>query len=195
MNSEPAVLILAIEPRHTRFGYALFEAPDRLLDWGASAVAPVLNMRAALQTSRRRVSALLKRSNPMLLVLKRPRRTKTGKTATTGPILKAILHEAVERRLPVHFLNREEIVNAFHVHEAANDEQIAEIIANMFPELLMRLPPKRNRKWQSERRVMVVFGAIATGLAYFQRPEMIATPPTTSYTTPSAFPPAPHELA
>jgi ABC-type branched-subunit amino acid transport system permease subunit len=76
----------------------------------------------------------------------------------------------------VFFLGRGEIQDAFNIFQTNTKEEIAEMLVGIFPELLTRLPPKR-KKWQPERRVMVVFGAVAVGFAYWQRNGIQSPPP------------------
>lgn len=168
MKFNQGIRILAVEVRHSRFGYALFEGPKRLLDWGASAISPILTDRSDINTARRRIALVLERSHPTALVAKRPRLTKTGRSSSHGPMLKAILREAAVSSTPIHFLSREEVRSAFHNFRAQTKEDVAEILVRVFPELIVRLP-RRKKKWQTERRAMIVFDAIATGFAYWQR--------------------------
>ena len=67
----------------------------------------------------------------------------------------------------MHVLGRDEIGSTFCRIRARTKEEIACAIVGIFPELLVRLPPKR-KKWQTEARGMIVFDAIATGIAYWQ---------------------------
>lgn len=168
MNHLPDSRVLAIDVRRNRFGYALLEGPKRLLDWGASAVPPALSHRAALKAAQKRVSALFRRCHPTVAVVKRPRRTKTGRSSTPGPILGTVLREAASLRIPVHFVSRNEMLATFRVARAHSKDDIAEILANDFSELASRLPPRRG-KWGTERPRMVIFDALAAGITYWEQ--------------------------
>jgi hypothetical protein len=76
---------------------------------------------------------------------------------------------AEEHGIPMHVLGRDEIESTFCRFQARTKEEIAWAIVGIFPELLVRLPPKR-KKWQPEPHRMIIFDAIATGFAYWQRP-------------------------
>jgi hypothetical protein len=89
--------------------------------------------------------------------------------ANGEPILEAIQLAAKEYGIPLHILGRDEIESAFCRFRARTKEEIACAIVGIFPELLVRLPPKR-KKWQPEAHRMIIFDAIATGIAYWQRP-------------------------
>jgi hypothetical protein len=83
-------------------------------------------------------------------------------------ILKTIQSVSAEQGIPMHVLGRDEIESTFCIFRARTKEEIACAIVGIFPELLVRLPPKR-KTWQTEARGMIVFDAIATGFAYWRR--------------------------
>jgi hypothetical protein len=161
-------LLLAIEARRSRLGYALFEGPKRLLDWGSSMLPSHLSSSAAVEAARKRAASVLRRRAPAALVLTRPRRTKTGPNVDAGPVFWSVLEEARALAIPFHFLSREEIRAEFCTFRARSKEEIAWTLTTIFPEIISRLPLKRT-KWQAEKRGMVVFDAIAVGLAYWMR--------------------------
>jgi len=160
--------VLAVDARRNRFGYVLFEGPERLLDWGGSEIPPGLNDRAAVGKARYRIRSMLKLRHPMVVVLKRPRRAMTGKISARGPVLKAIVSEATGLQIPTHFVSRKEISEAFRILPGHSKYDIANRLVQLFPELVIRLPPRR-KAWQSEPRSMIVFDAVAAGFAYWRR--------------------------
>jgi hypothetical protein len=159
--------ILALDVRHSRIGYALFSGPKLLLDWGASTIPPRCSNRA--HWIRQKMASLLRHGSPSSIVMKERRRAKLSGNTNGAPILKAIRSATKEHGIPLHVLGRDEIESAFCIFRARTKEEIACAIVGIFPELLVRLPPKR-KKWQPEAHGMVVFDAIATGIAYWQRP-------------------------
>jgi hypothetical protein len=176
MKGNSSFLVLAIEARRSRFGYALFEGPKRLLDWGGSTVPPGLAGRAAIETARKRVASVLSRGSFEAIVVKPPRRTQTGPTAAVGPVFESLHREAAALKIPVYFMSRKQIREAFHILRARTKDEIACVLVGVFPEIIARLPLKR-KKWQPEKRGMIVFDAIATGLAYWLRNGAEFTPP------------------
>ena len=160
--------ILAIDVRRSRFGYVLFDGPTMLLDWGASAIPRRLHGRATARMAQKRVATVLRNCGSTAVVLRRPRRIRTGINSTPGPILKALFHETTSRSIPVQFVTREAIQDAFHGTGANTKEEIAEALTQIFPELLTRLPPKR-KTWETEPQAMVVFDAVATGFVHWQQ--------------------------
>jgi hypothetical protein len=158
--------ILAVDVRHSRIGYALFWGPKRLLDWGASTVPAQCSNRG--EWIRRTITPLLRHGSPALVVTKQRRRARLPGNANGAPILEAIRSAAEEYGIPMYVLGRDEVESAFCIFQARTKEEIACAIVGIFPELLVRLPLKR-KKWQPEAHGMIVFDAIATGIAYWQR--------------------------
>jgi hypothetical protein len=68
----------------------------------------------------------------------------------------------------MYVLERDEVQSVFLIFNARTKEEMACAIVGIFPELLVRLPPKR-KTYQPEAHAMIIFDAIATGLAYWQR--------------------------
>jgi hypothetical protein len=118
---------------------------------------------------RQRMAFLLRHGSLSSIVMKQHRRAKLSGNTTSVPILKAIRLAAKEHGIPMYVLRRAEIATAFRVFRARTKDEIACAVVGIFPELLIRLPSKR-KKWQSEARAMIIFDAIATGIAYWQRP-------------------------
>jgi len=159
--------ILALDVRHSRIGYALFSGPKRLLDWGAGTVPPRCNNRT--RWIQRRLERLLRQTAPVLVVAREQRRKRLPRNATGKPILKAIQSLTEAEGVPMHSIGRDEIDSAFRIFKARTKDEIACVLVEIFPEMLTRLPPKR-KKWQTEPHRMIIFDAIATGFAYWQRP-------------------------
>jgi hypothetical protein len=162
------VRILAFDVRLSRFGYALFDGPQTLLDWGASEIPAGLAYRAAVLIARKRVAPLMKLGHPTAVIIRRPCLGNRGSTASTFPIANAIIRESTSNQVRLHSMTRKEIQHAFRIFRGSTTDEIASILADIFPELLTRLPPKK-KKWQSERHAMIVFDAIATGFAFWLR--------------------------
>lgn len=158
--------ILALDVRNSRIGYALFAGPKRLLDWGISTIPSRCSNRA--EWMRQRITELLRHDVPECIVTRPHRRAKLPPNAHSRSILNTIQSVAAGQGIPIHVIGRDEIGSTFCHFRARTKEEIACAIVGIFPELLVRLPPKR-KTWQKEARGMIVFDAIATGIAYWQR--------------------------
>jgi len=157
--------ILALDLRTQRFGYAVFEGPKRLLDWGAAQHRPGGDIGAV--AAQRGIAKLFSIFHPSLLVVHAaPYKAKHNSRGVT-PILRAIRRVASAHRVPVLTLTRKDVRHAFREHHAGNKYQIASVIAAMFPELIWRLPPER-KIYESEASGMTIFDAVAVGVTYWQ---------------------------
>jgi len=161
--------ILAIDLRIQELGYAVFEGPKQLLDWGGMTYRSV-------DVAGRRLADLLTLCHPSALIVRKDRRTGVRNTPAVAAIVKSIKHEAAGRSIPIIVLTPEAIREAFSIFSVKNKDELASMLATEFPELLWKLPPKRKR-WQHEHHRMMVFDAIALGFAYYRQNGTEAPPP------------------
>ncbi len=149
--------VLALDLHPLSFGFAMFEGPDELIDWGiknfrngVNAVKVPMNVKLAL---------LLDQYGPDVVVIKEPM------TVTLKRMVRTIVTLAQTRRIPVRLISSTSVRKAF-ADDNRNKYQIATVIAARYPELSPRLGPRR-RLWQAEQYSMSIFDAAALGLAYF----------------------------
>jgi len=153
--------MLALHVLHSHFGFAVFEGPNALLDWGVKSFRGGVN--AVKISPVRKLAMLLSEFVPHVIVTNKPLATRPHKINTT------ILEQARAQRIPVRLLSRTAVQKTFPEH-TRNKHEIATLIADRFPrELSARLPAKR-KIWQSEDYRMSIFAAVALGLAYFSHP-------------------------
>ena len=154
--------VIALDLHPLSFGYAMFEGPDELLDWGiksfrhgVNAVKVPLNVKLAL---------LLDQYGPDIVVVKEPR------TATLKKMVPAIMNLAQCRCIPVRRISGTSVRRVFP-NESHNKYQIASVIAKRYTELSPRLGLRR-KLWQAEKYSMSIFDAAAIGIAYFKHEAM-----------------------
>jgi hypothetical protein len=157
--------ILAIDLRPRRFGYAVFEGSRMLLDWGVSGYPPEGNGESAVAS--KRLAALLKVSSPSAIVVKRERWDSAKTNAGSRSLAEAISSESHTRSIPICLVGQDELASTFLNLQCETKYEIASALTRIFPELLWKLPPKR-QVWQSEHPRMTMFDAAALGLAYWQ---------------------------
>jgi len=104
---------------------------------------------------------------PSVVVVGRTRLLNVRSGSGVCPILRSIRGESSSRSIPVHVMKSAEVRASFHRFRAKSKHEIASLVAQMFPELLWKLPPKR-RIWESEHPIMAMFDAVAIGFAYWQ---------------------------
>jgi hypothetical protein len=158
----PEKRILAIDLRASSFGFVAFEGPTRLLDYGVRSFRQGVN--AVKVPASTKIAGLMDEYEPSVVVLKQWTEDANGKRAR---MRKAVMRQADLRRVPVRLLRRGVISNAFAGNNR-NKYTIASALAQRFPGLAEKLPPKR-KIWQSEDYRMSVFDAAAVGVAYFYR--------------------------
>lgn len=166
MQSQHEARLLAIDIRSQQFGYAVFIAPDRLLDYGGGQLRPGGRQGALLAA--KRMKYLFRVFAPSAIAVKRPRRSVTRKYPGICAIVRAIQKEAAAHLVPHRFIHREEIREAFGKFAARNKHQIAVTLCEMFPELKRMLPAERELG-DPEHPRMVVFDAVSVGFTYWHQ--------------------------
>jgi hypothetical protein len=156
------VIALDVHPRS--FGFVVFEGPNRMLDWGVRSFRTGTN--AVKIPAATKFLALLDEFRPSAVVI----RERLARSTARQPRMLAIIErQARRRRVPVRRVSRRDVNRAFVGFES-NKYEVASALALQFPDLALRLPPRR-KCWQSEHYRMGIFDAAALGVAYFVRRE------------------------
>lgn len=150
---------LALEVRSWKLGYAILEGAH-VLDWGTSEYAPGDPAKAA-----RKMRSLARTFTPALSIMRSPRTAKDGTTEKAARVVSAIRKELEGCSVRSIVLAREVVSNHFAQLGIRKKLDIAAAIAKTVTELQPRLPLPR-KPWHPERRIMPVFDAVATVLAY-----------------------------
>jgi hypothetical protein len=151
--------IIAVDLRGRSFGFAVFEGPSRLLDWGVRSFRCGVN--AVKIPASEKFAALLDDYVPDVVVL---RDRGTDGNAKRREMRESVLGEAAKRRIPVRLLSRRAVKDAF-VGANRNKYTIGASIAERLPELASTLPTA-HKIWMSEEYQLSVFDAAAVGIAY-----------------------------
>jgi hypothetical protein len=162
---KPEGRILAISVRGTRFGFALFEPPTHLVDWGLVFYQQRTNRQLASST--RRVASLFTQFAPTAVVVERRVWPKRDFAVGAKPIYTAIRREAMIRLIPFRVLKRASVQKVFGEVDAHNKVEIALLLLGMFPELRGQAPPPQ-KPWEKEHHSMTIFDAVALAVAYWQ---------------------------
>ena len=152
---------MALDIRRRSFAFAVFEGPNNLLDFGARSFRTGTNK--VHVSPREKLAVVFDDFNPSAVVI---RARKANARNWKSIVDQALRRESIERRIPIRFVTRPTIIKAFN----GNDRKyaIAVALAERFPALASKLPPKR-KCWQSEDYRMSIFDAAALGVAYFGR--------------------------
>ena len=160
--------ILAIDLRSRSFGFAVFEGPTRLLDWGVRSFRHGVN--AVRVPVYKKFAELMNDSSPSAIVVRKAS-VESGKKAA---MRQALAMQAEKHHILVALLSRRVIKSSF-VGSNRNKYTIAVALAKQLPELAPKLPPQR-KIWKSEDYRMSIFDAAALGVAYFSRGEKRVRP-------------------
>jgi hypothetical protein len=176
MNNEKR--ILALDVRSRGFGYAVFEGPDRLLDWGGRGFprgSKVVRVPAS-----KKVGMLIDEFAPKTIVLKKRLVRRTRRNAG---LIRTVLTQAKKDGIRTRFLTRRFVQKAF-AENGRNKHKVACALAAKFPELSPKLFSYRRCQDREDHRT-TIFDAAALGVAYLNRGRPIA-----SETPPASAPPA-----
>jgi hypothetical protein len=153
--------VLALEIRASRFGFAVLEGPTTLLDWGVRWFGDGV-LRSTVSD---RISTLLSFYRPYVIVVR-------SRTYYSGPennrfarIVDTIRTEARRKRTRFKILNQHHVRDHFASKGPATKHAIASAVARQFDELSWKLPNPR-KPYQKEARAMVIFDAVANGIAF-----------------------------
>lgn len=165
--------IMAIDLRRSRFGYAVLDGPGALLEWGSGEIWAHDDRRRDFKNTRLR--SALRVSSPATVVVRRSQYRGSLKSSLKDRLLRQIKRDAEAYSIPVVMISQAVIRMAFHLPSRASKYRVASVVARRFPELRAKLPAGR-KAWEPELHGIIIFDAIAAGLAYLE-PEGISDPP------------------
>lgn len=157
-------LALAIYLSSRGFGYAVFEGPTSLIDWGVTGVKAVRhdkNTQCLLK-----IEHLIELYQPDVLVIEANAALESRRSRRIRKLSQKIVERASKLKIRAESFSRPMVREFFSEFEAGTKQEIANTIARWFPELAPRLPPAR-KFWMSEDARMSLFDAVALGLTFF----------------------------
>lgn len=153
--------IFAVDPTTKGFGYAVFETPFHLVDWGLAHVSGEKESGAIA-----RFEELLDQYRPDIVILEDPRAPGSLRRPRVQKLLERLRETARERGIAVHLIPRLAVIECFSSPEKrATKFSITEHLAETFPELAPKMP-KRRKVWQSEDERIATFDALALAVTY-----------------------------
>jgi hypothetical protein len=156
-------LVLCVYPSAKGFGFAVFEGPRSLVDWGVKGVHGEKKNAQSI----RKMRELLDFYRPDVLVTENYRGGGSRRGSRIRQLIDAITVLAAKERAAIASFSRAEVRDNFGL---TSKRRIAEAITRDFPELEPRLPPVR-RIWMSEDARMNIFDAAALGMTFFHTKE------------------------
>lgn len=154
--------VFAVYPSTRGFGFAIFEGQLRLIDWGVKEVRVTKKNPLALE----KIEELVDFYQPEVIVVEDYRGEGSRRSRRIRKLIDDIEELAMKRNIPLRGYSRDLIRSAFSDIGARNKDEIAQAIANRFPELEPRLPRIR-KPWMSEDSRMNIFDAVSLALTFF----------------------------
>jgi hypothetical protein len=160
------VRIVAIAIRSQRLGLAVLEDSLGLMDWRTLHYES--NRTARIQAAKQKLTSLFALYMPSVFVVQRSQLSKALNAANVESIARFLRRESRLRTIPMLIMRRKDVRDTFRNLQGRSKDAIAAELAQMFPELLSKLPPRR-RIWHGEHPTMPLFDAVALAVAYWDR--------------------------
>jgi hypothetical protein len=155
-------LVLSVFLSTKGFGFAVFEGPTVLVDWGVKGVRGTEKNGESL----RKIRELLDFYHPDVLTMDNCKRTGSRRAKRIQALTDQTTGEARRRGIASSLFSRADVRSCFSKSDARTKREIAEAIVREFPELEPRLPPIR-KIWMSEDARMNIFDAAALAMTFF----------------------------
>ena len=152
--------VLALDVRPQKYGFAVLEGPDALLDWG------VRSCRNGQIVRTGRIDSLLQSYSPHFVVIRRREHNSRKAANAVRALIAKITTEARRYSVKTRFISGKRIRRLFERYGCMNKHEIASLLAEWFDEIRWKLPTKR-RPWESEKYNTLIFDGVATGIAFF----------------------------
>ena len=152
---------LALYPNTNGVCYAIFDAPDNLIDYGVKTVRPVCNSK-----SMKLVSDLLEYYCPNVVVVESTNGSWFKKSERAKTLINKIRSKAKRKGLEVYSYSRSQIREVFKQFKAKSKYEMACLIGKWQTTLSDRVPKPR-KCTQSESFNMGIFDATSLALTHF----------------------------
>jgi len=160
-NPTDPTRIFALDPTTKGFGYAIFETPFHLVDWGLAHVSGEKESGAVA-----RFEELLDQYRPDIVILEDSTAPGSRRRPRVQKLIAKLQDTARERGIAVHLIPRLAVVECFSSPDArATKYSITKHLAETFPELAAKMPARR-KIWQSEDERIATFDALALAVTY-----------------------------
>jgi hypothetical protein len=152
-----SVRLIAVDPTHNGFGFAIFEYPQ-LTDWGVAHVGREKN-----KDSLKRFEYLVDWYEPQAVVVEDCLDPGCRRRKRTRALIAEIMEFAAFFDLSIFTVPWRKVRELIGGDLRATKEDIANAVALRFPEIADRLPPHR-KLWMPEDTRMNIFDAVALAL-------------------------------
>ena len=151
--SRKVLFLFAAEIRADRLGYAVFELPQKFIDFGAASFdSPV--------TAKPRITRLLRIFRPSLLILRKPDARRRQQALASRMVAKAARSESRRLAIPIVYVSARTSRKYYQRYSCRNKYDVAALLSDWYPDIAWRLPKKR-KFYGPEPRVMIYFDSAA----------------------------------
>jgi hypothetical protein len=157
--------LLALDVRLSKLGFAVFEGPTSLLDWGVRSFEK--GTKSLMSSLSERLRVLFSFYEPSVVVIRSRNYHLRSHKCISAKIMAVIKSESRHHSKRLTIVTAKQVRSAFSKNGEIYKHDIAFQIANQFQELSWKLP-RRRKAYQSELAAMLVFDAAATGMTYFR---------------------------
>lgn len=161
MSKQNKQIVLALYPTRYGMGYAVFDSPEDLVDYGISYVQPMSNKKMM-----EKVKEYFSFFNPTIVLCRNVNDLKKRAGKRTKKLIDLICSEAKSQGLEVHSYTRADIQNVFSQFGATTKYQISKKLIEWYPILKTYEFPKRGR-WKSENHNTGVFDAVSLAFTHW----------------------------
>lgn len=147
--------VLAIDPTHRGFGFAVLETPDRLVDWG------VVHVRSDTHAGcMKRIGQLIEHHQPTVIVTEDGEAEGSRRGTRVRKLIAAVQRLTLDLGARSAAVSLTKTRHAFSRSDPVTKYDIVVAIAERFPELRPVLP-RRRKCYMSEDERTTIFQAVA----------------------------------
>jgi len=150
--------ILSIYPTVNGASYSCFEGADHLVGWG--------NISRGTDNLRKKIQDLIDQFQPEIIVTEQEPINKAMRGKQTIKSLKLVQKLSETNQIYLKQYARLMVKGVFSCFDANNKYETAVYLAQVFPQLSSKLPPKP-KIWESQHYRMGLFDSVAFAFAYY----------------------------
>lgn len=123
-----------------------------------------------------RLSNLMKLATPNVVLVKKERWNNLRARSDAKPLIDALTKQVMAHSIQLRLLEQSALNLTFRSLGCETKADISAFLAQIFPDLIWKLPPER-KIWEPEHSRQAIFDAIALGIAFWQNvTNLIETP-------------------
>ncbi|REE80698.1 hypothetical protein BX611_2350 [Lutibacter oceani] len=153
--------ILALFPNRWGVGYAVFNTPKDLVDYGIGYVQPVSNKKSI-----ERIKKYIDYFKPDIVLIRNIPKSSMRKCKRTKKLITTISKIIKSQNLKIYEYSRTQIKEVFEQFDVSSKFEITKKLIEWFP-FLESLGFAKRKKWMTENNNMGIFDAISLGITHF----------------------------